>query len=184
MHHPLNLRVLQRHDPTITDIVDSTSYAVLYDFQDDRWHKTGKEGTLFIYERSVPTPRPACFPQLARLLTPGLSVPSRPSHSGPNRRRTASSCSTGPRPRTSATRSSRRPRSTCRARCSCSRTPAPTTTVRSPPPRDGRWRAADEKADSAVAAVRACRCRVAIAVSGLWVSNGEEGQTLLNRLTE
>jgi hypothetical protein len=53
MHHPLNLRVLQRQDPTISAILESTSYAVLYDFTDDRWHKTGKEGTLFLYERDT-----------------------------------------------------------------------------------------------------------------------------------
>lgn len=51
MHHPLNLRVLQRHDSTITDILELTSYAVLYKFSDDKWSKTGKEGTLFVYDR-------------------------------------------------------------------------------------------------------------------------------------
>lgn len=46
-----NIRVLQRHDPQITTIVDQFTYAVLYRYQDDRWVKRGVEGSMFVYTR-------------------------------------------------------------------------------------------------------------------------------------
>jgi hypothetical protein len=47
----LNLSVLRRHDPSIVEIVDSTSYVALYQHTTE-WHKTGVEGTLFLFKRS------------------------------------------------------------------------------------------------------------------------------------
>jgi hypothetical protein len=44
--HPLNLKVLQRHDPSIESIIESATYVVLY-------HYEGIEGSMFIYKRSV-----------------------------------------------------------------------------------------------------------------------------------
>lgn len=49
--HPLNLKVLQRHDAAIVSILDSATYVVLYRFQDDAWAKQGTEGTMFISKR-------------------------------------------------------------------------------------------------------------------------------------
>jgi hypothetical protein len=46
----LNLNVLRRHDSSISEIVDSTSYVALYQHTTE-WHKTGVEGTLFLFKR-------------------------------------------------------------------------------------------------------------------------------------
>lgn len=51
--HPLNLKVLQRHDPSIVDIIESATYVVLYHYEDDGWKKEGIEGSMFIYKRLV-----------------------------------------------------------------------------------------------------------------------------------
>jgi hypothetical protein len=51
--HPLNLKVLQRHDPSIESIIESATYVVLYHYEDDGWKKEGIEGSMFIYKRSV-----------------------------------------------------------------------------------------------------------------------------------
>ncbi|KAI8621846.1 hypothetical protein BC830DRAFT_1092494 [Chytriomyces sp. MP71] len=50
-----NLRVLQRHDPLIVAILDSTSHVVVYDFDETKqsWNKRGIEGTLFIVQRNA-----------------------------------------------------------------------------------------------------------------------------------
>lgn len=47
----LNLRVLKRHNPYITSLVDKSSYCVIYTFSEASasWTKAGYEGTLFIY---------------------------------------------------------------------------------------------------------------------------------------
>jgi len=51
----MNLAALQRIDPYIKGIVDSSSQVALYSFgEDGAWKKTGIEGTLFIYERKCP----------------------------------------------------------------------------------------------------------------------------------
>ncbi|KAF9981645.1 hypothetical protein BGZ65_003723 [Modicella reniformis] len=44
----VNLSVLQRHDPHISDILDSSSYVVVYKFDEDAqtWTKKGVEGTM------------------------------------------------------------------------------------------------------------------------------------------
>ncbi|KAJ3263575.1 mRNA-decapping enzyme 1B [Chytriomyces hyalinus] len=49
-----NLKVLKRHDPLVTDILDSTSHVVVYDFDEAKqsWNKKGIEGTLFIVQRN------------------------------------------------------------------------------------------------------------------------------------
>lgn len=49
-----NIRVLQRHDPAITTIVDQFTYAVLYRYEEDRWVKRGVEGSMFVYTRTDP----------------------------------------------------------------------------------------------------------------------------------
>ncbi|KAJ3004749.1 UNVERIFIED_CONTAM: mRNA-decapping enzyme 1B [Siphonaria sp. JEL0065] len=48
-----NLKVLRRHDDKITDILDSTSHVVVYEFDEAKqsWTKRGIEGTLFIVQR-------------------------------------------------------------------------------------------------------------------------------------
>ncbi|GAA96130.1 uncharacterized protein L969DRAFT_44102 [Mixia osmundae IAM 14324] len=47
----LNLKTLRRHDPSIIEILDSSSYVVLYRHADGAWTKTGVEGTLFLFRR-------------------------------------------------------------------------------------------------------------------------------------
>ncbi|KAF9902596.1 hypothetical protein EC991_004769 [Linnemannia zychae] len=51
----VNLSVLQRHDPHISDILDSSSYVVVYKFDEDSqaWTKKGVEGTMFVFRRST-----------------------------------------------------------------------------------------------------------------------------------
>ncbi|KAG0324636.1 hypothetical protein BG000_002136, partial [Podila horticola] len=51
----VNLSVLQRHDPHITDIIDSSSYVVVYKFDEasQAWTKKGVEGTMFVFKRST-----------------------------------------------------------------------------------------------------------------------------------
>ncbi|KAK9895136.1 hypothetical protein P389DRAFT_89061 [Cystobasidium minutum MCA 4210] len=59
----LNLKVLQRHDPSIVEILDSTSYVVLYKYvpapnadaedpADMQWVKTSIEGSMFVFRRT------------------------------------------------------------------------------------------------------------------------------------
>ncbi|KAI9021206.1 hypothetical protein DFJ74DRAFT_707172 [Hyaloraphidium curvatum] len=45
-----NLRVLQRHDPQIADILDAASHVVVYRFDDEKeaWDKVQVEGTMFV----------------------------------------------------------------------------------------------------------------------------------------
>jgi hypothetical protein len=49
----LNLRVLKRHHPDITSVIDKSSYCVIYTFSTatSSWTKAGYEGTLFIYSQ-------------------------------------------------------------------------------------------------------------------------------------
>lgn len=49
----LNLRVLKRHNPYITSLIDKSSYCVIYTFStaSASWTKAGYEGTLFIYSQ-------------------------------------------------------------------------------------------------------------------------------------
>ncbi|EFP82264.1 hypothetical protein PGT21_023549 [Puccinia graminis f. sp. tritici] len=49
----INFNVLRRHDPQISSILDSTSYAVIYRYFHGAWSKTGFEGTLFIFQRDT-----------------------------------------------------------------------------------------------------------------------------------
>ncbi len=51
----MNLSVLQKIDPHITDILDQASHVVVYDFDQERnkWEKRGIEGTLFICSRNI-----------------------------------------------------------------------------------------------------------------------------------
>jgi len=50
----LNLRVLTRHNPYITSLIDKSSYCVIYTFStaSSSWTKAGYEGTLFIYSQA------------------------------------------------------------------------------------------------------------------------------------
>ncbi|KAJ3085792.1 hypothetical protein HK102_013829 [Quaeritorhiza haematococci] len=50
----VNLTVLRRHDRTITNILDSSSHVVVYDFDTkaQKWTKKGIEGTMFLFQRS------------------------------------------------------------------------------------------------------------------------------------
>ena len=49
----LNLVVLQRQDATIKNILESSVYAVVYEFDKKTqiWNRKDIEGTFFIYER-------------------------------------------------------------------------------------------------------------------------------------
>lgn len=49
-----NLRTLQRSDPTITEILDLSTYAVCYQWDDEGdegWEKQKVEGPLFVVQR-------------------------------------------------------------------------------------------------------------------------------------
>ncbi|KAG8864048.1 hypothetical protein FRB96_006921 [Tulasnella sp. 330] len=56
-----NIRVLQRHDPQITSIVDQFTYVVLYRFDGERWVKRGVEGSMFFYTRTDPPRHGFCI---------------------------------------------------------------------------------------------------------------------------
>ncbi len=47
----INLRTLQRIDPTILSILEWASYVVLYTYVGGKWAKEGIEGSLFVYQR-------------------------------------------------------------------------------------------------------------------------------------
>mmetsp|Transcript_14842 Transcript_14842/g.23194 ORF Transcript_14842/g.23194 Transcript_14842/m.23194 type:complete len:250 (-) Transcript_14842:3695-4444(-) len=49
-----NLRVLQRLDASVLDIVDSASHVVLYEFQqtEQKWEKKNVDGSLFLVKKS------------------------------------------------------------------------------------------------------------------------------------
>ncbi|KAI9030166.1 hypothetical protein CLU79DRAFT_695528 [Phycomyces nitens] len=51
----LNLKVLQKHDPAINDILDQSAHAVVYKFEPENksWDKLGFEGVLFLTRRQV-----------------------------------------------------------------------------------------------------------------------------------
>ena len=49
----LNIKVLKRHDSSIDVIIDHASFVVLYKYEDEKWGKTGAEGPMFLYHRSV-----------------------------------------------------------------------------------------------------------------------------------
>ena len=53
----LNLRVLNKHNPNITSLIDKSSYCVVYTFSiaSASWTKAGYEGTLFIYSQQSHT---------------------------------------------------------------------------------------------------------------------------------
>ncbi|GAA6017511.1 hypothetical protein JCM11491_006848 [Sporobolomyces phaffii] len=48
----LNLKNLQRHDPNISEIVTSASYASVYENFGEQWVKTGVEGPMFLFSRT------------------------------------------------------------------------------------------------------------------------------------
>ncbi|CAB4418051.1 unnamed protein product [Rhizophagus irregularis] len=51
----VNLNVLRRHDQNIVEIIDSSSYVVVYKFDQGAWTKKGVEGTLFVFKRCCTT---------------------------------------------------------------------------------------------------------------------------------
>ncbi|BGP57896.1 hypothetical protein JCM8202v2_005545 [Rhodotorula sphaerocarpa] len=53
LRRQLNLKNLQRHDPSIDRIVASTSYASIYDNNGSGWVKTGVEGPMFLFSRTT-----------------------------------------------------------------------------------------------------------------------------------
>ncbi|UZJ54665.1 hypothetical protein CBS101457_003985 [Exobasidium rhododendri] len=53
--HQINMKVLRRHDKAIVDIIESASFVVLYSHNGE-WTKTGIEGPMFLYRRSVNPP--------------------------------------------------------------------------------------------------------------------------------
>ncbi|GAA5984369.1 hypothetical protein JCM10908_003317 [Rhodotorula pacifica] len=53
LRRQLNLKNLQRHDPSIDRIVASTSYASIYDNKGQGWVKTGVEGPMFLFSRTT-----------------------------------------------------------------------------------------------------------------------------------
>ncbi|KAF8526528.1 Dcp1-like decapping family-domain-containing protein [Hysterangium stoloniferum] len=46
-----NLRVIQRHDPTITTLFDQFPHVCVYHHKGDEWQKKGCEGAMFLFER-------------------------------------------------------------------------------------------------------------------------------------
>lgn len=52
--HAINLSVLKRHDSSITNIIESSSHVVVYNFEEKlkEWQKKGIEGTMFIFNRN------------------------------------------------------------------------------------------------------------------------------------
>lgn len=49
----VNLNVLRKHDPSITEIIDRCSHVVVYGFREPvKWTKSNIEGTLFLFKRS------------------------------------------------------------------------------------------------------------------------------------
>ncbi|KAF9168566.1 hypothetical protein DFQ26_005597 [Actinomortierella ambigua] len=51
----VNLSVLKRHDPNIAEIIDTSSYVVVYQFDEasQSWTKKGVEGTMFVFTRTT-----------------------------------------------------------------------------------------------------------------------------------
>jgi mRNA-decapping enzyme 1B len=49
-----NLRVLQRSDPTIVDILESATHVGLYEFVNQTWRKEPVEGSLFLVQSAAP----------------------------------------------------------------------------------------------------------------------------------
>ena len=52
-----NLKVIQRHDPSITSLFDQFPHVCVYHHKGDEWRKKGCEGAMFLFERSVETIR-------------------------------------------------------------------------------------------------------------------------------
>ncbi|KAF8589149.1 hypothetical protein K439DRAFT_1629054 [Ramaria rubella] len=46
-----NLRVIQRHDPSITSLFDQFPHVCVYHHKGDEWQKKGCEGAMFLFER-------------------------------------------------------------------------------------------------------------------------------------
>ncbi|PWN27863.1 PH domain-like protein, partial [Jaminaea rosea] len=52
--HAFNIKVLRRHDASISSILYSASFVVLYQYStsSSSWTKTGIEGPMFLFKRS------------------------------------------------------------------------------------------------------------------------------------
>lgn len=47
-----NLKTVQRNDPALAEILDTTAYAVIYHWGDSgKWEKQKQEGSLFVIRR-------------------------------------------------------------------------------------------------------------------------------------
>ncbi|KAH6900908.1 hypothetical protein BKA70DRAFT_1115281 [Coprinopsis sp. MPI-PUGE-AT-0042] len=51
-----NLKVLRRRDPTILSIFDQFSHICLYKLENQKWERTGCEGSMFLFESSTYPP--------------------------------------------------------------------------------------------------------------------------------
>lgn len=46
-----NFKIVQRNDPALAEILDTTAYAVIYHWGDGKWEKQKQEGSLFVIRR-------------------------------------------------------------------------------------------------------------------------------------
>jgi hypothetical protein len=48
-----NLRTVSRNDPAVTEILDTSTYSVIYHYDADaaKWQKQKQEGSLFVVRR-------------------------------------------------------------------------------------------------------------------------------------
>lgn len=53
LRNATNLRIISRNDPAVNDIVETSTYAVVYHYDTDagKWVKQKQEGTLFVLSR-------------------------------------------------------------------------------------------------------------------------------------
>lgn len=56
-----NIKVLRRHDPSISQIMYSTSFVVLYEYSQGAWTKSGVEGPMFLFRRESVSPHYGMF---------------------------------------------------------------------------------------------------------------------------
>lgn len=46
-----NFRTVQRNEPSLSEIIDTAAYAVIYHWGDGKWEKQKQEGSLFVIKR-------------------------------------------------------------------------------------------------------------------------------------
>lgn len=79
-----NLKVLRRRDPSITSIFDQFSHVCVYHHNGKKWEKQGFEGSMFLYERSVPLTPPSspAHPRAQRIIPPLWLLHPQPRRNG------------------------------------------------------------------------------------------------------